>query len=366
MDALSRTIATWILAAALCALAAESALATNVQEIARIKGRGESVLQGFGLVTGLPGTGDSGEELVVARPLMALMQNNGNPIASVEELANSESVALVMVTCVIPEDGAMTDDRLDVTVTTVHSAQSLAGGELYLTALTGPYVGSETFAIASGPLRLEDGVETRAKVTEGARMIRDVLPPPIAGSFTLVVDESRAGFGSTAEIAGAINAEYFNTPGWMDQQIASPINHREVMVEIPPAERANPAAFIAAVMGTQINTDLLQLPAQVLINRRTGIINLTGDVEITPGVVTVRGLSVTTTVPPPVGTDLDPLVVRSRFVPVGTEIDEQQNAKLEDLLSALNRLDVPVEQQIDIIRALEKNGQLHARLIVDG
>ncbi|MEM9066752.1 MAG: flagellar basal body P-ring protein FlgI [Planctomycetota bacterium] len=340
--------------------------ATEVQEIARIKGRGESVIRGLGLVTGLPGTGDSGEELVVARPLIAMMQNNGNPVASVEELANGQSIALVSVTCTIPEDGAMIDDRLDVTVTTVHAATSLAGGELYLTALTGPYVGSETFAIASGPLRLEDGTPTRAKVTEGARMIRDVLPMPITGEFTLVVDEHRAGFGTTSEIAGAINAEYFNTPGGASQQIATPLNHREVRIDVPSAERVNPAPFIASVLGTAVNTDLLRLPAQVLINRRTGIINITGDVAITPGVVTVRGLSVTTTVPPIQPTIQNPVLEQQRWVPVGTGVDEAQNARLQDLLGALNRLDVPVDQQIDIIRALERNGQLHARLIVDG
>jgi flagellar basal body P-ring protein FlgI len=35
----------------------------------RIEGQGESVLRGVGIVTGLKGTGDSGADLVLARPL---------------------------------------------------------------------------------------------------------------------------------------------------------------------------------------------------------------------------------------------------------------------------------------------------------
>ena len=41
-------------------------------------------------------------------------------------------------------------------------------------------------------------------------------------------------------------------------------------------------------------------------------------------------------------------------------------ARLRDLLDALNRLRVPVEDQIEIMHVLKNNGQLHAELIVDG
>ena len=363
-----RALTTCCLLLALIVTAAHPgvASATSVQELTRIKGHGESVLQGLGLVVGLPGTGDSGEELAVAGPLLSVLRELGNNVLSAENLENTRSVALVMVTCVIPAQGAMIDDRLDLTVSVINSAQDLTGGQLYLTPLIGPHPGAPVYAMAEGPLLIErPDVPTRARVAQGARMVQDVLPAEIGSVFTLVVDEHKAGFGVTAEIASAINAEYFNSPTGAGDRVATPLNHREVRIDIPEFERSSPADFIAAVLATDINPELLRLPAKVFVNRTTGIININGDVQITPGVVTVRGLTVTTTLPALEPTPETPRVDRSRFIALGTGLDDQRGATLQDLIDAFNRLDVPVEQQIDIIRALKRSGQLHAELVID-
>ena len=78
-----------LLATALAPIAS----ATSVQQIARLEEQGESVLQGMGLVVGLPGTGDSAEDLIVARPLFAMLESMGNAPGSLEELAEANSAA---------------------------------------------------------------------------------------------------------------------------------------------------------------------------------------------------------------------------------------------------------------------------------
>ena len=343
-----------------------TACATSVQEVTRIKGQGQSVLQGLGLVIGLPGTGDAGEELVVARPLMQLLQNAGNPVASVTELENSQSVALVLVTCTIPEQGGLTDDRFDVSVSVINSAQSLAGGRLFITPLTGPLPGSPVYAFAEGAIEIEtEDAPTTARVREGARLAQDVATPEITGSFVLLMNPHLAGFGATSEIAGVINAEYFNNPSVEAQRIARAINGREILVEIPAVEQASPTEFIASVLSTNINPALLRLPARVIVNRRTGGIVISGDVAISPGIVTYRGLTINTTLPPPLPTPEEPLVERSRWTGVGTELADRDAAQLQDLLAAFNRLDIPTEHQIDILMMLEKNGQLHGKVVID-
>ena len=70
-----------------------------------MKGQGESILRGYGLVTGLPGTGDSGKDLAMSRPLAKILENNLNTLNSPKELLSSKSVALVLVTCVVPAAG---------------------------------------------------------------------------------------------------------------------------------------------------------------------------------------------------------------------------------------------------------------------
>ena len=87
-----------------------------VSQYVRIKGQGDAVLQGLGLVVGLNGTGDQGDDLAIARPLAQLLRSMGNPIDTFQELANSRSAALVMVTCQVPRHGSAAGDNLDVRV----------------------------------------------------------------------------------------------------------------------------------------------------------------------------------------------------------------------------------------------------------
>ena len=336
--------------------------ATSVQDVTRIKNHGGSTLRGFGLVMGLSGTGDSGKDLALARTLAEVYRNNGITVEDIDELSKAKSVAVVNVLCEIPPVSAYENDRFDVTVSVVHAASSLAGGELYLTVLQGPVKGAEPYAIASGPIELDDADhKTKGRVRLGAQLIKDIPMEDIADSFMLVLNAEKAGHAASAEVAAAINAEYFGPAG--ANQIATAINEREILVRIPDEERANPAAFIAAVQSTPINVDLLRLGAQVIVNEAAGLIQVNGDVEISPGVITAEGLTITTTVPPPVATAENPMVERSRWTAVGTEMSEKQNAKLQDLLNALNRLDVPTSKQIQILFMLEKNGQLHGRIV---
>src|SRR3954463_5367769 len=95
----------------LLALAAPSRAGTTVNELARIQGQGELELRGVGLVVGLPRSGDSGKELAVARPLQQLYINSGNPVV-IDDVRGATSVALVSVSCRVPETGARAGDRI--------------------------------------------------------------------------------------------------------------------------------------------------------------------------------------------------------------------------------------------------------------
>lgn len=339
----------------------------TVQELTRINGQGEYILRGVGLVIGLPGTGDSSKDLAVARPLVTLLKNNGQDIGLPEDLAKGKtdikSVALVSVTCVIPKEGARMDDKFDVTVSTVNTAKSIAGGELYLTSLQGPLPGSKVYAIAAGKIELEDTtIPTTGRVRGGARMIRDVAAPEVGDSFTLVLEPAFAGWTSVSTVAEAIQSNvalggrvYPNTP-----RIASAIDERTVKVIVPEEERADKAAFLADVLSAEVRTELLDLPAQVVVNRRTGAIIVTGDVEISPVAITNKDLTITTGAATGKGGTR-----KDRWAEIKTSARPSENAKLSDLLTALRQLDIPVSEQINIIQMLHKTGKLHARLVVD-
>ncbi|MCW5776105.1 MAG: flagellar basal body P-ring protein FlgI [Phycisphaeraceae bacterium] len=357
-----------ILAALACLAGAAAAQTgkTTVRELTRFADESEFVLRGLGLVIGLSGTGDSGKDLALAQQLAEVFRNSGNPIPDYKALERTKSVALVMVTCSIPPGGARVNDALDVTVSVVGSASSLRGGELFITPLQGPTPGSPLYAMAYGPITLEDpSVPTRARVRMGAKLTRDVKADAPAGRLDLVLDPPFRGYASASQIAGTINDTYFNAPVAGERRIARAVDDRTIRVEVPEVERADPAPFIAEILATPIDVALLRLPARVIVNSATGSIVMTADVRISPVAITHNGLTITTTIPPPVPTDVDPLIDRTRWAGLSAGARPADAARLQDLLTAFKQLDIPPADQITIIQQLAKSGNLHAELIVD-
>ena len=97
----------------------------------------------------------------------------GDP-ATVTELANSANVALVSLTATVPQDGARSGDKIDVTVMSLGASPSLRGGRLYVCPMLGPTgqlaADNLPFALAEGPVTIEDtvseGDEIMVVVTE--------------------------------------------------------------------------------------------------------------------------------------------------------------------------------------------------------
>ncbi|GMV24024.1 MAG: flagellar P-ring protein [Phycisphaerae bacterium] len=340
--------------------------ATTIKEIARIKGEGESVLRGTGLVVGLPGTGDSGKEPALARPLSEYLKNSGNTIAKLEELAATKSVALVSLSCVIPEGGARADDTLDVHVSTLGTAKSIKGGRLVISPLVGPYKGDPVFAMVEGAVTLDDAaIPTVGRVRLGARILRDIMMPPVGDTFDLILRPHFAGWSASTQVAASIDSLYRADPLAAGPTIARAMDERTIRVYVPETERSDRAAFIADVLSADINTTLLRLPAMVVVNPADGSIVMTSDVEIGAVAITHKDLTITTTIPPPVPSQFDPLVERSHWTGLQAPAPAAANAKLSDLLAAFKQLDIPVADQVDVLVMIQKMGKLNAKLVID-
>jgi len=361
-----RRLNLFVLLGVTLAIAAPTARATSIQELVRLKGQGESVLQGLGLVIGLPGTGDSGKDLIVARPLAKLLENAGNPIGGFDELAQSKSIALVMVTATIDASGARPDDKFDAVVTALNNPQSLAGGELFIAPLRAPLAPHAVYAMAQGPIVIEGDTTTRGLVRGGARVTRDILMPTIApdGSITLIIKPEVAAWTTAQLLADTINQHRLGLDQLGDQ-IAFARDDRTVRVVIPSTDLSDPAGFIADIMSIRFDPSLLNLPARVVINEREGIIVMTGNVEISPTALTHGDLIITSVTPPPTPQPGQPLVEQGRWATISTSHRATEAAKLQDLLSAFKQLDVSVDDQIAILMQLHRTGSLHAELIVN-
>lgn len=345
----------------------------SIQSLVRLAGQGKTPLRGMGLVLGLNGTGDQGKDLVLARPLAQVYANNGNPIGDLRDLANAKTVALVMLHCEIPAQGARMDDTFDVFVTASHSATSLAGGRLLISPLLGPLPGQEQagpMGFAEGPVIIEETANPRVgRIRGGAKLVQDIRMLPIGNVLTLIVNPEKRSWATARTIANEINGATGRlddeTAGAVAGGIARALDEMTIAVAIPEQERSDPANFIARILSLRFSPTLLDQAATVVVNERTGVITMSADVDISPGAVSYKDMMVTTTVPAPTPTPQNPLVQNERWVGVGTSGRASERARLSDLLKAMNQLNVPPRDQIYIITQLHDSGRLHARLIVE-
>jgi flagellar P-ring protein FlgI len=342
---------------ALLALAS-SAHAVKVSDITRISGQHTNRIAGVGLVVGLKGTGDGGDYGPAIKPLASLLSKFANT-ATVAELNNVNNVALVIVSATVPSNGVRSGDRLDCIVSSIGPAKSLRGGRLFITPMQGPIPDAGIYALAEGAVVLEDpSTPTVGRVPAGVVMEADIPAHFIEnGQFTLVLEDPSASWTTASTIAKVIN----DAEGDAGELLAIAVDPKNVIVTIPLNERERPDSFISRVQ--RLPVPLLPTEARVQINDRTGTMIMTGDVEISPVVISHKGLTISTVLPEPVPTPRTPVVTERDIIALDTT--RQGGAKLQDLVNALDQLKVPAEDRIAIVKELHKTGKLHAKLIVE-
>lgn len=374
---------TWVAAAVVLGanvMALAQVSTARVGDVTRLQGQGTNVLVGYGLVTGLAGTGDGAKYIRTMRHLAEMLGRFGAQVESLEEIEGAKNVAMVMIEAVIPDDGAREGDRLDVNVTAL-AAKSLEGGRLLSTPLTyhDPHV-EGLFAFAQGRIVLEGQTKTAGVIRAGARMERDVLMHVVAtGSelraiglmspwiepeqtyITLVLDDAHAGWSMAAAVAQAVDKELGISANV--ERVALAVDSKSIIVLLPEHQRGDPASWIRDVERTPILMESNE--ARVAINRSAGTIVVTGDTRLSPVVISQRGLTVTVMNPLADGTPAPrPALERRDFVALDIEQDRQANVR--DLLEALNRLKVPFADRVSILEEIHRAGKLHGRILYEG
>jgi len=345
---------------------------TQIRDIARPLGERNNKLIGDGIVVGLNGTGDGGDALVTIRPLMAMMEKMGNHVQDVKDLKNAKNVAYVFVTAELGSNGVRNGDKIDVQVHRVKSAKSLDGGTLMLSFLrSSNHEDDRILAIAQGPVTIVDPANpSNGVVKNGADIEPDffhhyVDTDPRTGrkTFTLVLQDELASFQLAKTVAEIINEE-MALPGQNDQNLfteptAHAMDPRNVQVLIPESQGDNASQFIARVMSLPI--ELPDPEACIVVNTRTQTIAITGNVEIAPAIVHVNGLSIQIVNPEPQPSEDRPMVTKSQWSRFDTS--GSPGVKITELIKSLDQLNVPSEQKINAIFALERTGALRAKIV---
>jgi flagellar P-ring protein precursor FlgI len=345
----------------------------RVKDLGRLQGWRENSLVGYGIVTGLAGTGDSPSNRATRQALSNVLARFHLTVAP--EQVQSRNVAVVMVNAALPAF-AREGDTLDITVNSAGDARSLLGGTLLLTPLQA--VNGRTYALAQGPLSvggyrydangnvIQKNHPTVGSVPGGATVEAGAPAEALAPGEPLTFVLSEPDYTTASRVAAAINAQV--GPGTARARDASGID-----IAVPQAQRERLVPYIARLENVRVQPDRR---AKVVINERTGTVVAGGDVAIAPVAISHGDLRISVTIDHTVSQPLSvgraPAAVRTVEVANSrVDADEREGGgflrsgtTVADLVQSLARMKTPTRDVISILRAVKAAGALHAELVV--
>lgn len=345
----------------------EAAFAARIKDIASFKGIRSNQLVGYGLVVGLNGTGDKGGGGFTNQSIANMMERMG--IRVDKNALKVKNVAAVMVTTEIPPF-ARTGSRLDISVSSVGDAKSLAGGTLLMTPLKG--ADDNIYAIAQGSLTLggygaEGGGGGAVKnhllvgrIADGATVEKEV-PFDLDTKKELTMFLSNPDFTTAQRVASKINSS-------MGNATAKAIDSGTILLSVPPKMKGNVATFISQIEILDVTPDT---DAKIVVNEKTGTVVIGENVRISKVAISHGNLSIMVqsgqqvSQPPPLSGGQ---TVTTPTTNVNIKEEKQklvvlpESATIGDLVRALNALGVTPRDMISIFQSIKAAGALQADL----
>ena len=332
------------------------ALTLPIKELVRIGTMRENQLVGYGLVVGLPRTGDTRNVLAI-ETLKRVLSFKGMVMPDMD--FKSQNIAVVMVTAKIPSV-ALAGDLIDVWVSSIGNAKSLEGGYLLQTPLSG--ADSQVYAVAQGSIssakhpnqadRGNHNVQTTtAFISNGAIIERRVIQ-----SLTLEGGQTAGGIGQSIKlnlihfdvntannIIEGINKAYPNTT------LLS--NDGSIRVSIPQDQMA--IKFLSEILKIPVQ---VENKARVVIDPRSGTIVMGGNVGLSQVAVSSAGMSIQIGLRRLTNEDGKKKKPAIMFL--------EESPTVAQLVDVLNKLGLDTQSIIDILKAVHSAGALHAELVI--
>ncbi len=358
-------------AALLLCLTVAAEASVRIKDITGLRGVRENQLIGYGLVTGLKGTGDSlRNSPFTEQALQSMLDAMGMNVRRSQ--LRTRNVAAVMVTAELPAFIGK-GSRIDVTVSSLGDSTSLMGGTLILTPLAG--ADGQTYAVAQGPVAvsgfssqgdaetLTQGVPTVGRIPNGA-IVEQRVPGRFGDSGSLTLELKNPDFKTAILVTDAINAFTMARYG---MRTAYEQDLRTVALVKP--SNVGATRFIAEIGELRIEPDT---PARVVVDERTGTVVMGQDVQISTVAVTHGNLTVRITEMPTVSQP-QPFTDGETVVTPQTLVQAEQGdgqlaivggADLQMLVRGLNRIGLKPTGIIAILQAIKTAGALQADLVI--
>ena len=322
--------------------------AATIGNITSIYGAMSNPIVGYGLVTGLDGTGDQWGVNVTQQSIVTMLSKLGinTNEASLYEIRDT---AAVMVTAELPPF-AVTGERINVTVSSIGNAESLQGGVLLMTPLKGP--DGKVYALGQGSVSTGGSVasenvmplpryvpvsqnfQTSGIVDNGGVVEKGVsIGLNTFSSIRLIL--KNPSFTDSSRIAAAINAK-------IGKGTAKPLNSTSVSVAVPASYKGNVSQFISVIDAINVKT---HSKAIIVINERSGTVVMGGNIKINPVAISNRNIT---------------LKINKKRVPNAFYL--KNGLTVAELVKALNAVGASTSSIISILESIKAAGALSAEI----
>ena len=355
-------------------LLAFSANAVRIKDVADIEGVRVNQLVGYGLVVGLPGTGENSP---FTEQSFKTMLNNFGISMPTGVSPKIKNVAAVAVHATLPAF-AKPGQKIDITVSSMGSAQSLKGGTLIQTFLKG--LDGEVYAIAQGSLvvsglgaegldgsRIIINTPTVGRIPNGA-IVERAIPSPFSQGDYITFNLRKADFTTAKRLSDTINKMF---GGSVDAQVATPLDSASVRVTAP-RDIAKRISYLSVIENLEFKP--ADSAAKIIVNSRTGTIVIGKNVKLLPAAVTHGNLTVTiaehqeVSQPDAFGEGGETVVVDRSIVDVAVDDTRmfvfEPGVTLNELVRAVNEVGAAPGDLMAILEALKEVGAIHGELIV--
>ena len=343
-----------------------------IKDLTRVKGVRENNIVGYGIVTGLAGTGDSSRSQATIKSLSNALRRFGIQLSAND--VRSRNVAAVTLTARLPAY-AQEGDSLDVNVSSIGDARSLVGGTLLMTELKGP--DQKTYALAQGSLivggykhevngnSVQKNHPTSANISNGATIEKDVLSSVISKSGEVTLILRSPDMQTSFKISDAINGEF-------KKNIAAPKNAASIDIQFPLSDEKS---WLRNLMVLENISVAPSSAAKVVINEKTGTVVYGGNVvlsavSITHGDIKIIVDNETRVHVPQINFSKvkQAVVIPDALLKVNEKTANQTSlpdgSSVSDLVLALNKINASSHDVISILQAIKGAGALHAELVV--
>jgi flagellar P-ring protein precursor FlgI len=349
---------------------------SKVKDLTRVQAVQERLLTGYGLVVGLDRSGDrairgQGSAFTV-QSIVNMLQNYGINVDG--SFLRTRNVAAVMVTARLSPYN-VEGGTIDVTVSSLGDATSLAGGQLLQTPLIDPD-GNQFLVKAQGALLV--GGYTSSM--QGASIRSNMSLTGTIPNGGIVIGNNRFELDFSAPLGLAILDPDPTTAQSISDAINATVPNAEANVlhagyievlyppDITSSGQAN--AFLSSVLAVEVT---VSMDPTVVINERTGTIVAGGRVLIEEVMITHGNIKIQSTVTPFISQPpafSGGVTISGGLPTMNVKEDQAQTVLLDpkttvaQLSAALNQLELTPRDIIAIFQALNRAGALRGELII--